>query len=201
MLKRIFDIVFSFTGLMILLPLFVLVAVVIRLESRGPVFFRQERVGKDFRIFRIWKFRSMKEEQGGNQSLLTGKTDDRITRVGRFLRKYKVDELPQLMNVLAGEMSFVGPRPEVKKYVDLYSHEEKKILSVRPGITDPASIRFSNESELLVGEDPEKIYVEKIMPEKIKMYLAYIEKRSFMADMLLIWKTVFSITGKRVKIL
>lgn len=156
MLKRLFDIVFSFVALVLLLPVFIVVAVWIKLDSPGPVFFLQERIGKDFISFKLFKFRSMQTNAEQKGQLTVGMRDSRITASGYFLRKYKIDELPQLINVLIGEMSFVGPRPEVKKYVDLYNEQQRKVLSVKPGITDYASLQFSNENEILgKSENPE----------------------------------------------
>lgn len=192
--KRWFDFGSTLIGLVLLSPLFLFVAVVIKLDDRGPVFFRQERVGWKGRPFYVWKFRSMvvdAERRGGQ---LTVGNDPRITRVGSFLRATKLDELPQLINVLLGEMSLVGPRPEVPKYVALYTPEHKKVLEIKPGITDPASVKFRNESALLAGEaDPEKVYVETIMPEKIRLNLDYALRRSMWQDVRIILQTIFRV--------
>ena len=159
-LKRIFDIFFSVIGLMILLPLMLIIAVLIKLDSRGEIFFKQTRVTKNGREFKILKYRTMKVGSDKYSQITIGK-DDRITKVGVFLRKYKLDEIPQLINVFVGDMSLVGPRPEVPKYVNMYTEEQKEILKVRAGITDYASIEFSNENDILANEaDPEKVYIE-----------------------------------------
>ncbi len=169
-MNRLFDIFFSVLGLVISTPFFIVVSVLIKADSPGPVFFLQERVGKGGKSFRLVKFRSMRRNGQTGESLLTVGEDARITRIGRFLRKYKLDELPQLYNVLVGDMSMVGPRPEVKKYVDCYTEEQRRVLSVRPGITDMASIAYKNENEILkLQADPERYYIEHIMPEKIRL--------------------------------
>lgn len=172
---RFFDTFFSLIGLVLLLPVFIIISLMIKLNSKGNVFFIQTRVGKNNTDFRLCKFRTMDPGAERSGSLTVGKSDKRITRTGRFLRKYKLDELPQLINVLKGEMSFVGPRPEIRKYVDLYSDEQKKVLTVRPGITDFASIEYFNENEIL-GEstDPEMTYIGEIMPEKIRINMRFI---------------------------
>ena len=177
---RLFDIVFSFLGLLFLLPLFLVLYVVICIESRGDGFYCQTRVGKDDRDFQLLKFRSMRVGADAEGLITIGGNDSRITRVGYFIRKYKLDELPQLINVLIGDMSLVGPRPEVRKYVDLYTPEQRKILlSVRPGITDYASIEYVDENELLdKAVDPEKEYIEKIMPDKIRYNMKYINNQA-----------------------
>jgi len=195
MLKRLFDILFSFLGLLITSPILLLVAITIKLDSRGPVFYRGERTGKKGKPFRIFKFRTMVEnaERIGGPS--TASDDPRLTRIGNFLKKYQIDELPQLINVLKGEMSFVGPRPEVKRYVDMMSQQEKDIiLSVVPGMTDFASLWNFHEGEILKGSsDPEKTYMEKIRPEKIRLQMEYVKKRSFMLDLELIIKTILRV--------
>ncbi len=183
MLKRLFDIVASLLGLMLLFPLFALLSILIKRESPGLVFYRGLRAGRHGNPFRICKFRTMvmnADKIGGPSS---SADDPRITRVGQFLRRYKLDELPQLVNVLKGEMSLVGPRPEVLQEVLSYTQEEKRLLEVRPGITDWASIRFRNEGEILRGSaDPHAAYLEKIRPEKIRLGLEYVENRSFLTD-------------------
>jgi len=193
-IKRAFDIVASFTGLLILSPVFLVVAVAIKLDSKGPVFFRQVRVGKGGKEFRIYKFRTMvvdAEERGGQ---ITVEGDSRITRTGRFLRKYKIDELPQLINVILGDMSIVGPRPEVPKYVAMYDEDQRSILKIRPGITDLASIEYKDENSILAKSDnPEKTYVEEIMPRKIELNFEYIKNISIAYDIKLILKTIFRI--------
>ena len=194
-LKRITDIFISLFGLIILSPLFLIIAIIIKTESPGPVFFRQVRVGKDEIKFQIFKFRTMKINSENNGPNITVKDDKRITPLGNYLRKYKLDELPQLINVLSGDMSLVGPRPEVPKFVDLYPDPiKKKVFSVRPGITDPASIIFRNENELLAQiPDPEKYYTENIMPEKLRYYVEYIENRNFLLDFNIIVNTLKSV--------
>jgi len=172
---RFLDLFFSILGLLVLLPVFILISLILLFDSGGGIFFIQSRVGKDNKDFRMIKFRTMRQHAEQSGSLTVGKGDPRITPVGRILRKTKLDELPQLINVLKGEMSVVGPRPEVRKYVDLYTAEQRKVLSVRPGITDYASIEYFNENELLAGtEDPEKLYIEKIMPEKLELNRKFI---------------------------
>ncbi len=193
-MKRLFDAVISVVGLIVLTPLLVAVALAIKAESAGPVFYRGLRAGRDGKPFRIFKFRTMvmnADKIGGPSS---SADDPRITRVGGFLRRYKVDELPQLLNVLRGEMSLVGPRPEVLQEVQLYTEEEKRLLEVRPGITDWASIRFRNEGEILRGSvDPHAAYREKIRPEKIRLGLEYVERRSFLTDCKIIASTLKAI--------
>lgn len=194
MLKRIFDILFAAAGLIILLPVFIIVAVIVKLDSKGPVIYKQSRVGKGNRDFELFKFRSMKPDSDVSGLLTVGGRDPRITGSGYYLRKFKLDELPQLINVLNGEMSFVGPRPEVRKYVDIYNEEQKKVLSVSPGITDVASIKYRNENELLeIADDPERYYVENIMPDKISLNLEYIDQRSLLKDLKVILKTLSAV--------
>ena len=176
---RLCDIVFSAIGLLLLSPLFLIVYILIRCESKGGGFYCQQRVGKDGRMFGLYKFRSMRTGSDKKGLITVGGHDSRITRMGYFIRKYKIDELPQLWNVLKGDMSLVGPRPEVKKYVDLYTEEQRRVLSVRPGITDYASIEYVDENEILgKADDPDRVYVEEIMPAKIKLNMRYIENRS-----------------------
>lgn len=176
---RFCDIVFSAIGLLLLSPLFLLVYILIRCESKGGGFYCQQRVGRDGRMFGLYKFRSMRTGSDKKGLITVGGHDSRITRIGYFIRKYKIDELPQLWNVLKGDMSLVGPRPEVKKYVDLYTEEQRRVLSVRPGITDYASIEYVDENEILgKADDPDRVYVEEIMPAKIKLNMRYIENRS-----------------------
>lgn len=195
-MKRLFDITFAFVGLVLLLPLFLFISIWILLDSRGGIFYRQTRVGKSGVDFKLWKFRSMRPDSDKKGLLTVGGRDPRITRSGYFLRKTKMDELPQLINVLIGDMSFVGPRPEVRKYVELYSNEQKKVLNVRPGITDIASLEYFEESELLAkSSDPEKTYIEEIMPAKLKLNLQYIDKASLGTDIGMIFKTIGRIFG------
>ena len=181
-------------GLGILSPLFVLIAVLIKLDSSGPVFFLQERIGRNFLPFQIVKFRTMKVGAILQGPLITVGGDKRVTRIGIILRKLKIDELPQLINILKGEMSFVGPRPEVKKYVEHFREDYMKLLTVRPGITDPASVRFSDEEVLLASSaDWERDYIEKILPEKIRLAQGYIENHTLCIDIRLIMKTLLKI--------
>ena len=190
MLKRMFDIILSLFGLMILLPFMLIIAIFIKLDSKGPVFFKQIRVTKGGREFKIFKYRTMKVGSDKYSQITVGK-DNRITGIGSFLRKYKLDEIPQLINVLIGDMSLVGPRPEVPKYVVLYTDEQKEILKVRAGITDYASIEFSDENDLLASEkDPEKAYIEKIMPKKIELNKKYILEISILTDIKIILLTI-----------
>jgi len=192
---RFFDVLFSFVGLILLSPVFLLIALIIRLSSRGPVFYRQERIGLHGKPFRLYKFRSMYTDADKRGLPITvGARDPRITGAGYFLRKYKLDELPQLLNVLKGEMSLVGPRPEVKKYVDLYTDAQRKVLDVRPGITDLASISFRDENALLQQyPDPEKAYIEIVMPEKIRLNMAFINAPTPGAYFKIIFRTIKSI--------
>ena len=197
-MKRLFDIVASGLGLIVLSPLFIILAIWIKMDSKGPVFYRQVRVGYKNKDFRIFKFRSMRVGADKGSLVTIGGHDPRVTRSGYFIRKFKFDELPQLINVFLGDMSLVGPRPEVRHYVDYWTPEQMHVLDVRPGITDPASIKFRNENELMEkAEDPEKYYIEVIMQEKIKLYLEYVEKHSFFYDLGLIFKTFFVIIHER----
>ena len=190
MLKRIFDITLSLFGLIILLPFMLIVAILIKIDSKGPIFFKQIRVTKDGREFKIFKYRTMKVGSDKYSQITVGK-DGRITKIGSFLRKYKLDEIPQLINVLVGDMSLVGPRPEVPKYVNLYTEEQKEILKVRAGITDYASIEFSNENDLLASEEnPEKAYIEKVMPKKIELNKKYLSEISVLTDIKIILLTI-----------
>lgn len=192
-----FDIVASGCGLIILSPLFVILAIWIKLDSPGPVFYRQVRVGRQNKDFRIFKFRSMRLGADKQGLITVGGRDPRVTRSGYFIRKYKLDEFPQLINVFVGDMSLVGPRPEVRKYVDMYTEEQMRVLDVRPGITDLASIRYRNENELLEkAEDPDKYYVEVIMQDKLAINLEYVANHSFWYDMKLIFKTFWEIITK-----
>lgn len=191
---RLFDIIFSFLGLVILSPLLIIVAIWIKIDSKGPVLYRQIRVGLNGIDFGLLKFRSMQLDADKAGLLTVGGRDSRITNAGYYLRKYKIDELPQLFNVLLGDMSLVGPRPEVRKYVDLYSELQKKVLLVKPGITDMASIAYKKENELLAkSPDPEKTYIEEVMPEKLKLNMIYIENRGLVNYFKIILKTIFPI--------
>ena len=197
-MKRLFDIVASGLGLIVLCPLFLILAIWIKLDSKGPVFYRQVRVGYKNKDFRIFKFRSMRVGADKGSLVTIGGHDPRVTRSGYFIRKFKFDELPQLINVFLGDMSLVGPRPEVRHYVDYWTPEQMHVLDVRPGITDPASIKFRNENELMEkAVEPEKYYIEVIMQEKIRLYLEYVEKHSFLYDLGLIFKTFFVIVKER----
>ena len=197
-MKRLFDFIASFYGLILLSPIFVLAALWIKIDSRGPIFFRQERVGFQGVLFRIHKFRTMVLDAEKKGKQITVGADSRITTVGSFLRKYKLDEIPQLIDVLAGDMSLVGPRPEVSKYIDCYSDDEKfDVLSVKPGITDNASIEFRDENELLASsKDPEATYISEVLPKKIALYRQYVRERSFFGDVAIIFKTIFLIVKK-----
>ena len=191
-LKRCFDLIVSAMGLVIVSPFFLVLVVLIWLEDGAPVFFRQVRVGKNGRPFRIWKFRTMYKDAESRGPQVTVGVDPRITKTGSWIRRYKFDELAQLINVCSGEMSFVGPRPEVPKYVAFYNEEQKKVLLAKPGITDPASISYRDEASLLEKcENPEKVYIEEIMPKKLQLNLEYIRDMSFLNDLKLIFKTVW----------
>ena len=190
-MKRLFDIVCSFFGLVILSPLFIFLSLWVGLSSRGGVFYKQRRVGLNGRDFTLYKFRSMAVGSDKKGLLTVGGKDSRVTKAGYFIRKYKLDELPQLFNVLKGDMSFVGPRPEVRKYVDMYSEEQKRVLSVRPGITDIASMKYRNENDILAkAENPEQYYIDVIMPDKLALNLEYIDTRNFFRDIKLIFRTI-----------
>ena len=197
-MKRLFDIVASGMGLVVLSPLFLVLAIWIKLDSKGPVFYRQVRVGYKNKDFRIFKFRSMRVGADKGSLVTIGGRDPRVSKSGYWIRKFKLDELPQLINVFVGDMSLVGPRPEVRHYVDYWTPEQMHVLDVRPGITDPASIKFRNENELMEkAKDPEKYYIEVIMQEKIKLYLEYVEKHNFFYDLGLIFKTFWVIVKER----
>lgn len=190
---RFFDILFSFLGLLLLSPLFVVLYVAICVESRGGGFYRQKRVGRNCKEFYIYKFRSMRVGSDNKGLLTVGGRDPRITKTGAFIRKYKLDELPQLFNVLKGDMSMVGPRPEVPRYVALYTPEQRQVLSVRPGITDYASIEYADENTLLgKAQNPEQVYIQQIMPDKIRYNMRYIQNRSVREY----FKVIFLTVGK-----
>ena len=196
-MTRLFDICASACGLLLLSPLFVIMAVWIKCDSRGPVFYRQVRVGRGGRDFRLYKFRSMVTDADKGSLITVGGRDPRITRSCYFIRKYKLDELPQLINVLLGDMSLVGPRPEVHRYVDMYTDEQLHVLDVRPGITDMASIKYRNENELLAdAADPEEYYVNVIMPDKLRINLEYVRHHSFWFDLKLIFSTFREIVAR-----
>ncbi len=193
-MKRLFDIVMALFGLILLSPLMLIIAGWIMVSTGLPVIYAQNRVGKNNRDFRLFKFRTMKRKADELGLLTTGLMDQRITPEGRTLRKYKLDELPQMWNILNGTMSFVGPRPEVRKYVSLYNEEQRNVLSVKPGLTDYASLAYINENEILESyPDPEKAYISNIMPEKLKLNLQYIRERSFGKDLKIIRKTIAKI--------
>jgi lipopolysaccharide/colanic/teichoic acid biosynthesis glycosyltransferase len=197
MVKRIFDVVVSLLGLIILTPILLLIAILIKLDSKGPVLFIQPRVGLHNKDFNIFKFRTMVVESDKKGLLTIGNNDSRITRIGYFLRRYKIDEFPQLINILIGNMSFVGPRPELRQYVNYYREDDMVVFSVRPGITGLASIAFRNEVELLKNaEDPEQYFIHSIIPEKLKLNKAYIKKRNFFFDLKLIAITVVRVLNK-----
>lgn len=192
--KRLFDIFFSLIGLIILVVPFLIIGLLISFDSKGGVFYKQVRVGKNGVGFNLLKFRTMQTDADKAGLLTVGGRDNRITKIGYGLRKYKIDELPQLINVLLGDMSLVGPRPEVRKYVDLYTREQQQVLSVKPGITDYASIEYSNENELLAqSENPEQIYINEIMPAKLKLNLKYISEQGVGTDLKIIFKTIAKI--------
>ena len=189
-MKRLFDITASGLGLLVLSPLFLILAVWIKLDSPGPVFYRQVRVGRGNKDFRLFKFRSMHVGSDKKGLITVGGHDPRVTRSGYYIRKYKLDELPQLINVFIGDMSLVGPRPEVRKYVDLYTPEQLRVLDVRPGITDMASIRYRNENELLEqAADPEQYYRDVVMQDKLRINLEYVADHSFIKDLKIIFMT------------
>lgn len=193
-MKRTFDIIASGLGLICLSPLFIFLAVWIKLDSKGPVFYRQTRVGRDNKDFRLFKFRSMRPDSDKLGLITVGGRDPRVTRSGYYIRKYKLDEFPQLINVFKGDMSLVGPRPEVRKYVDMYTPEQMHVLDVRPGITSLASIRYRNENDLLAAaDDPDRCYIEQVMPDKLAIDLEYVKHASLSTDIRLIISTLRAI--------
>jgi lipopolysaccharide/colanic/teichoic acid biosynthesis glycosyltransferase len=192
--KRIFDILVSVIVLIIFLPVGVVIGCWIAFESRGGIFYRQERIGKNGIPFKIYKFRSMRKNADKHGKITVGMRDPRITKSGYFIRTYKIDEFPQFINVLVGDMSIVGPRPEVKEYVDLYTEEQRKILQVKPGITDYASLEYFKENEVLgASDDPHKTYIEEIMPAKLELNKRYLNKPSLVQDIKIVWKTFLKI--------
>ena len=196
-MKRAFDILFATLALILLAPVLILIAALIKLDSRGPILFKQERIGKGFRPFLIYKFRTM-HEVGEKTLFLTVGADPRITRLGKFLRAAKIDELPQLLNIMKGDMSVVGPRPEVPRYVDMFRDDYAQILRVRPGLTDLASLKYSDEASVLGrSENPENEYVTRLLPDKIHLAKEYIQRSSFLFDMRLIFETVGKLVGSR----
>jgi len=194
--KRSLDFFFSALGVVLLSPLFLVAGLAIKLDSNGPIFHRSKRVGRHGKSFKMWKFRTM---YVGSEKLgvTTGLNDPRVTRVGRFLRRYKIDELPQLVNVLTGEMSLVGPRPEFLEHTSEYTGEEELILSVRPGITDYASVRFRNQDELIGSEDPHRSFIEKIRPEKNRLRVDYVKRQSLVEDFKILFQTILCVFGRR----
>ena len=198
-MKRLFDLLFSLFGLIVFSPLLFIIGILIKEEDKGPIFYRGVRVGKYGKLFRIFKFRTMVVNADKIGGPSTADDDPRITKIGKFLRRYKLDELPQLLNIIKGEMSFVGPRPEVPIEVETYTDEEKKILSACPGITDWASLTFHNEGEILKGStDPHKTYREKIRPAKIKLALKYVHEQSLRTDIKIIYQTLSTLVRTRI---
>jgi lipopolysaccharide/colanic/teichoic acid biosynthesis glycosyltransferase len=195
--KRCFDMVFSFIGLILLTPLLLLISFIIIIDSKGPIFFIQGRVGKNNQDFNIYKFRTMHIQSESKGLLTLGNHDSRITQVGYFLRRYKIDEFPQLLNILKGDMSFVGPRPELRYYVNFYSEDDLRIFEVRPGITGLASLKYRNEVELLkAAENPEEFFIKTIIPDKLKYNKEYIKRRNFFFDLKLIFITIIKVVTK-----
>ncbi len=196
MIKRLFDILFSLVVLIIFLPFGVVISLLILSTSRGGVFYRQVRVGKEGKLFKLFKFRTMRTNADKTGKLTIGMKDPRITTIGYFLRKYKIDEFPQFINVLLGDMSVVGPRPEVKEYTNLYTENQRKVLAVKPGITDYASLEYFDENRLLgESENPKKTYIEEIMPAKLELNQKYISKPTIRNDLKIIWLTVKKVVG------
>ena len=197
-MKRIFDIFVSSLAIILFLPIFLIISLLIAIDSKGDILYSQTRVGKNNIDFSLLKFRTMRMDSDNNGLLTIGNKDSRITRVGYYLRKSKIDEFPQLINIIKGEMSIVGPRPEVRKYVNMYNETQKQVLSVRPGLTDYASLTYINESEMLAREkEPEKAYIAKIMPHKIEMNLQYIQNHTLLDDFKIIYKTINLLSKKR----
>jgi lipopolysaccharide/colanic/teichoic acid biosynthesis glycosyltransferase len=193
-MKRLFDLFFSSMGLLVLWPLFLVIAILIKQDSSGPVFFQQKRVGRGFKVFNLYKFRTMVADAPSKGLTVTTGGDSRITPIGAFLRKTKIDELPELINVLKGDMSLVGPRPEVPKYVEMFKGEYKEILKLKPGITDYAAIEFRDEEGILKRYDnPEEGYVKEVLPRKIELYKKYLQERNFLIDIRLIFLTLYRI--------
>lgn len=198
-MKRLFDLICAGIGMSALSPLFAVVAVLVKIDSPGPILFKQERIGRGFRSFYIYKFRTMVQDAHKRGLQITAGGDKRVTRIGRILRKTKIDELPQLINVLKGDMSLVGPRPEVRKYVEFYKRDYEQILSVRPGITDISSITFRDEEGILLAQDdPEQYYLHVLLPEKIKLAKEYMQRRSFFYDVKLIFRTFYKIVSPSI---
>ena len=195
-MKRLFDIILCLTGILFLLPLGLILSISVLIGSKGPVFYIQQRVGKNNQDFGLFKFRTMFVNSDKKGLLTVGNSDKRITKTGGFLRKFKLDELPQLINVLIGDMSIVGPRPEVRKYVEMYNDEQQKILSIRPGITDYASIEFIDENRILgESEDPETTYIKEVMPAKLKLNAKYLAEQGVVTDIKIILMTLKKIVN------
>ncbi|HEX9599993.1 MAG TPA: sugar transferase [Mariniflexile sp.] len=195
--KRLFDVICAIIGLIILAPFLLLISILIKLDSKGPILFIQGRVGKNNRDFNIYKFRTMRIQSESKGLLTLGNHDSRITKVGYVLRRYKIDEFPQLINILKGDMSFVGPRPELRYYVNFYNEDDMKIFKVRPGITGLASLKYRNEVELLkAAENPEEFFIKTIIPDKLKFNKEYIKKRNFFFDLKLIFITIIKVVTK-----
>lgn len=196
-MKRVFDIIVSTLILICFLPFALILSIAIALESRGGVFYRQERIGKNGVPFRLWKFRTMRKNADQLGKLTVGMRDPRITRVGIFIRKVKLDEFPQFLNVLAGQMSIIGPRPEVKEYVDLYTEDQRQILKVKPGLTDYATLEYFKENELLGNsENPRETYIHEVMPAKIELNKKYIANQGLGTDIKIMWKTFLKMISK-----
>ncbi|MDA9344141.1 sugar transferase [Algibacter sp.] len=197
MLKRLFDVVLSVIGILLLFPILLLISILIKLDSKGPILFIQGRVGKNNKDFKIFKFRTMRVQSDKKGLLTLGNNDSRITKMGYVLRRYKIDEFPQLINILKGDMSFVGPRPELRYYVNFYNDDDMKIFEVRPGITGLASLKYRNEVELLkAAKDPEAFFIKTIIPDKLKYNKAYISKQNFFFDLKLILLTIVKVITK-----
>ncbi|SFD08039.1 sugar transferase [Algibacter pectinivorans] len=197
MTKRLFDVVFSIIGLLVLSPILLIIAILIKLDSKGPVLFIQERVGKNNINFNIYKFRTMRTDSNKKGLLTLGNNDSRITKIGYFLRRFKIDEFPQLINIIKGDMSFVGPRPELRYYVNFYTEDDLKIFKVRPGITGLASLKYRNEVELLkAAKDPEAYFINTIIPDKLRYNKEYVKRKSFLFDLKLIAKTIIKVITK-----
>ncbi|MBP7357080.1 MAG: sugar transferase [Cloacibacterium sp.] len=193
-MKRLFDLFFSAIGIIVLSPIYLIISLLIIFDSKGGVLYKQERIGKNSVPFNVLKFRTMVPDAFAKGALTVGSRDPRVTNIGYYLRKYKLDELPQLFNVFFGDMSFVGPRPEVRKYTDLYNNDQKKVLSVKPGITDYASIKYRNENDLLAAsKNPEKLYIEEIMPKKLELNMKYINDNNIFKDIKIIIDTFYTI--------
>ncbi|MBR6175934.1 MAG: sugar transferase [Bacteroidales bacterium] len=197
-MKRIIDILLSFIVLVLGMPFYLIIGMLIALDTKGRVLYKQSRVGRNNMDFELYKFRTMCVDADQGSLITVGTHDARITRVGAFLRRFKIDEVPQFFNILKGEMSIVGPRPEVRKYVDMYTPEQMRVLSVRPGLTDYASIRYVNENEILAASsDPERTYIEDIMPDKLNLNLKYIDEQSFWTDVKIILQTIIAIINRK----